>query len=83
MVPKTLAQEAGGESGSASGGTSGGAGGFFENCQLPAVTFPEITLPECPCNFSQIPGLGAGINQGFSQEAQALQSSLLTSIPDT
>ena len=40
-------------------------------------------LPECPCNFTEFPPLGGAILQGFSQEAQALQSALLTSVPDT
>ena len=33
----------------------------FENCEIPDLSgFVNNTLLECPCNFSQLPGLGGG-----------------------
>lgn len=52
---------------------AGGVGGGFEDCNIPLAQIPPINLPECPCNFTTLPGLGAGVNQGYSAEAQALQ----------
>lgn len=50
----------------------------------PAMIDIELpSLPECDCNLTALPNLGAGVNTGFSAEAQALQSSLLTEVPDT
>lgn len=36
----------------------------WENCDLTDITLPTIELPECPCVFHELPGLGAGINEG-------------------
>jgi hypothetical protein len=52
-------------------------------CDIPVPTIPVITLPECTCNFTVLPGLGAGINQGQSEEATVVQQSLLSTVPDT
>ena len=65
MNAKNLAQNAG-------GGSLGQSGDI--SCDLSNLgQIPEIVLPECPCNFTELPGLGAGVNTGFSQEALALQ----------
>ena len=75
MNAKNLAQNA-------NGGSLGQGGDI--SCDLSNLgQIPEIVLPECPCNFTELPGLGAGVNTGFSQEALALQQSLLTQVPDT
>lgn len=34
--------------------------------------FPPFDLPQCTCQFSELPLLGAGVNTGYSQEAQEL-----------
>lgn len=57
--------------------------GEGENCQINFGELPNVQLPECPCQFTNLPGLGAGLNQGYSQEALVLQQNLLSSIPDT
>jgi hypothetical protein len=56
------------------GGNGLGQGGDISGCDLSNLgQIPEITLPECPCNFTELPGLSSGVNTGFSQEALALQ----------
>lgn len=49
---------------------------------IQAVLPPLVSL-ECPCNFTALPGLGAGINLGFSQDAAVVQEQHLDSVPDT
>lgn len=46
---------------------------------------PDLELPplECPCEFSELPGLGGGVSQGFEQQAQVTQLTSLAAIPDT
>ena len=45
----------------------------IEDCDFqPITSIPDISLPECDCDFTELPGLGAGINLGATQEAQAL-----------
>lgn len=46
------------------------------------LNLPELNV-ECPCNFSQLPGLGAGISQGYKQHAEASQVTELNAVPDT
>ena len=75
MNAKNLAQEAG------NGGVGAGSGGDW--CPDGLTELPAVELPECPCQFTQLPGLGAGLNNGFKTEAQALQSEFLQSVPDT
>lgn len=43
------------------------------DCELPPIDEGGLSLGEleCPCEFSELPGLGAGLSQGFSQVAQA------------
>lgn len=53
------------------------------DCDLSFGDLPEIALPDCPCEFSELPGLGSGVNQGYSQEALVLQQNLLSTVPDT
>eukprot|EP00347_Sterkiella_histriomuscorum_P014626 403360162 len=52
-------------------------------CNLSFGDLPSVELPECPCQFSELPGLGAGLNTGYSQEALVLQQNLLSTVPDT
>lgn len=63
-------------SGSGSGGSGNLAGGVYGSGMLGAagcglgelpITLPS--LPECPCEFAELPGLGAGVNTGYSAEA--------------
>ena len=46
------------------------------------LNLPELDV-SCPCNFSQLPGLGAGISQGYKQHAEASQVTELNAVPDT
>ena len=46
------------------------------------LNLPELNV-ECPCNFSQLPGLGSGISQGYKQHAEASQVTELSAIPDS
>jgi hypothetical protein len=48
-----------------------------ENLSLPALNV------ECPCAFHTLPGLGAGLSQGYQQHAEATQVSELAAVPDT
>ena len=73
MNAKNLAQEAG------NGGVQ--AGGDW--CPDGITELPAVELPECDCEFTQLPGLGAGLNNGFRTEAEARQSEFLQSVPDT
>jgi hypothetical protein len=47
------------------------------NLGLPALNV------ECPCAFHTLPGLGAGLSQGYQQHAEATQVSELAAVPDT
>ncbi|CDW76381.1 UNKNOWN [Stylonychia lemnae] len=94
MNAKNLAQNAGG--GSLGGDVGGDWNCDLSNLgQIPDIELPEcpcnlkiyqaqvMQIEIKMVNFTQLPGLGAGTNTGFSQEALALQQSLLTQIPDT
>lgn len=52
-------------------------------CELPtgALTLPELDV-SCPCEFHNLPGLGAGVAQGYKQYAEATQSQELQAVPD-
>jgi len=56
----------------------------WSGCEIP-VGLGEIGLENlsCPCNFSTLPGLGAGLSQGFQQFAEARQVQSLSATPDT
>ena len=51
------------------------------------VSVGNLDLPtlnvECPCKFTELPGLGAGISQGYKQHAEASQVTELNAVPDT
>jgi hypothetical protein len=51
------------------------------------VSVGNLDLPtlnvECPCQFTQLPGLGAGISKGYKQHAEARQVTELNAVPDT
>jgi len=65
-------------SSSAGASVSAGAGGDFSGCQVPAdLGSIQLGSLECPCNFTQLPGLGAGLSQAFEQRAEATQVSNL------
>ena len=53
-------------------------------CELPTgpLTLPELDVT-CPCEFHTLPGLGAGVAQGYKQYAEATQSQELQAVPDT
>jgi hypothetical protein len=70
---KTLAQET-------KGGLQSGDDCW---CDGDLAELPAVELPECPCNFQPLPGLGAGLNGGFENRAEVLQAELLRSVPDT
>lgn len=38
--------------------------GEWGDCNFTDISLPTIQLPECPCVFHELPGLGAGINEG-------------------
>ena len=46
---------------------------------------PDLSLDtlECPCNFTKLPGLGAGLSQSYQQIAEASQVQSLSAVPDT
>lgn len=48
-----------------------------ENLNLPSLDV------SCPCTFHQLPGLGAGLSQGYQQHVEATQVSELAATPDT
>lgn len=52
-------------------------------CEGQLTELPPVQLPDCPCEFQPLPGLGAGINEGFRTEAEAYQAQFLASTPDT
>lgn len=72
---KTLAQE----------GAKGNLGAGEVSCGGNLGQIPEVTLPECPCEFVDLNnlGLGQGIHNGFEQRAHVEQTNLLQSIPDS
>jgi len=47
-----------------------------------SLNLPALDV-ECPCQFTQLPGLGAGISQGYKQHAEASQVTELNAVPDT
>lgn len=53
MNAKQLAQESG----------STGTGSGSDWCPDGILELPAVELPECPCNFTELPGLGAGTNE--------------------
>ncbi len=52
------------------------------DCDVDLGDLPPTTLPECPCNFTELPGLSAGLSQAYLQHAEATQVSELASQPD-
>jgi hypothetical protein len=63
-----------------------GAGEATCDCNA-EVNTSNLGLPalnvECPCAFHTLPGLGAGLSQGYQQHAEATQVSELAAVPDT
>lgn len=73
MKAKNLAQE-----------TDGGAVQSYDDwCEGSLTELPPVQLPECPCEFTNLPGLGSGLNNGYRTEAEAIQAEFLASVPDT
>ena len=54
-----------------------------DDCQAPIYQPPVISVPDCNCTLTQLPGLGVGIVEGFSQQAVTYQEANLQSVPDT
>lgn len=56
------------------------------SCQCD-LTGESLNLPSldvsCPCTFHQLPGLGAGLSQGYQQHVEATQVQELAATPDT
>ena len=54
------------------------------NCDISGANLglPALNV-ECPCAFHTLPGLGAGLSQGYQQHAEATQVSELAAVPDT
>jgi len=56
------------------------------NCQCD-LSGESLNLPSldvsCPCTFHQLPGLGAGLSQGYQQHVEATQVQELAATPDT
>ena len=80
----------GGDGGEGTDGGSGGSeGGNGGNGKEVCVTPPEVVTPpsggaECACEFSgNLPGLGAGVAQGYEQRSEVRQGQYLASTPDT
>lgn len=61
-----------------------GASDADSSCELDtsSLRLPALNV-ECPCDFHTLPGLGAGLSQGYQQHAEATQVSELASVPDT
>jgi len=55
-------------------------GGGNSDLQLGAIEIEDL---ECPCPFSELPGLGNGLSQGFEQRGEATQVTQLSAVPDT
>ena len=49
---------------------------------LDDVTVAEPELDWCPCNATELPGLGTGVQASNSLHAQVLQSTSVSSTPD-
>ena len=62
----------------------GGDQTYSQGCDvsLGSLDLPTLDV-ECPCQFTQLPGLGAGISQGYKQHAEASQVTELNAVPDT
>ena len=44
-------------------GSNLGAGSITgSGCDISFADIPAVNMPECTCQFSQLPGLGAGLN---------------------
>ena len=59
-------------------------GSDWSGCEIPSG-LGDISLENisCDCNFTHLPGLGAGQSQGFQQFAEARQVQSLSAVPDT
>ena len=66
MSAKNLAQTEGGD------WNKEWVGSSMTDCEVPDLSgvFDNATLLECPCNFSQLPGLGGAQSQGFEQRGE-------------
>lgn len=42
-----------------------GVSGGYDNCDVQDLGSVSLSPLECPCNFTELPGLGAGLSQGF------------------
>jgi hypothetical protein len=57
------------------------------NTDMGSLGSGSLDLPSldvsCPCTFTELPGLGAGLSQGFQQHVEATQVQELAAVPDT
>lgn len=76
-----LAQVSEGMQGQApAGGNQGLQGGaILREGEAAAGAYPL----ECPCEFSELPGLGAGLSKGFAAHAEVSNVQNLQAVPDT
>ena len=56
---------------------------YTDDCQLPIYQPPPVSIPDCNCTFTPLPGLGLGTVESFSQQAVIFQEANLQSVPDT
>jgi hypothetical protein len=75
-------EDAGGSSGGNEGG-DGGDDGADAGGDDSGDSSDDFALPECPCEFSELPGLGAGNLQANSREAEVRSLSRVQQVPDT
>lgn len=75
MKAKSLAQES--DNGAVGSNDVGSSDVGDDWCSGTLTELPEIQLPECPCEFTNLPGLGAGNNEGFRTEVEARQAQFL------
>jgi hypothetical protein len=56
-------------------------------CEMGNLGSGDLDLPaldvSCPCTFTELPGLGAGLSQGYQQHVEATQVQELAAVPDT
>lgn len=82
---KTLAQVQGGNAGGeeAAGGQGGAGGAGYVGSRLRQGAAGQAYPLECPCEFSQLPQLGAGLTSNLASHLEQSQVQELRSVPDT
>jgi hypothetical protein len=57
--------------------------GDDDDCHLNLYQPPAVSIPDCNCTFTPLPGLGLGTVESFNQQAVIFQEANLQSVPDT